>query len=343
MASMVLVVSYKHQPVEVPSMPASPLSLSDRLEIRVGVGLGETDGEIAEGLGRHRTTINREINRNGGRAAYCPEAAEARAGQKRSRPKIPKLVADAGLRREVARRVRLKDSPMRIAIELTASGRPISHETIYQSIYRRDRGLPAGLHQHLQLKRRHRKRRQGHRNPGSHSLGIFCSIHDRPQAALDRAEIGHLEGDLIVGAYNRSALITIFDRLSRRLWLEPVTAKTADAIYESLCRLFSYRLPPTQVLTLAWDQGAEIARHRELATRYGIDIYIADPKSPWQRPTNEAGNALVRRYVGKGIDLSIYTTAQLRHIEQRINTIPRRTLNWATAHDTYTQHVAMTG
>jgi len=93
---------------------------------------------------------------------------------------------------------------------------------------------------------------------------------------------------------------------------------------------------------MTWDQGAEIARWAELTRRRNIDIYIADPKAPWQRPTNENGNALVRRYVGKGTDLSIYTTRQLRHIEQRINTIPRPTLNWATAHDIYTHTVAMT-
>ena len=85
-----------------------------------------------------------------------------------------------------------------------------------------------------------------------------------------------------------------------------------------------------------------MAEHIKIAQRCGIDIYFAEPKSPWQRPTNENGNALVRRYVGKGTDLSIWTPRQLRKIEHRINTTPRRSLNWATAHDIYTAAVTMT-
>lgn len=322
-------------------MPAEPLSMSERVQIRVGIAEQCSDGVIAERVGRHRVTINREINRNGGRSVYDPERAQQRADRCRARPKVPKLVADPTLGREVQRRLEAKDSPMRISIELGRVGRPVSHETIYQAIYNRDRGLPQTVHKCLHLQRR-RRRRRGQRSPGSHSLGVYCTIHDRPPIAAERTQIGHLEGDLIVGAYNRSALITIFDRMSRYLWLQPVTAKAADAVEHALRDLFTHRIPPHAALTLAWDQGAEIARHRELALACDIEIYIADPKSPWQRPTNEAGNALVRRYVGKGTDLTQLDTNDLRWIEHRINTIPRRTLSWATAHDTYTAAVAMT-
>lgn len=322
-------------------MPASALTMIDRVQVLVGIDRGESDGEIAERVGRHRGTINQEINRNGGRGRYDPEQAQVRADQCRRRPKVPKMVADPELAAEVTRRLEARDSPMRISIELAREGRPISHETIYQAIYHRDRGLTEHASACLHLKRR-RRRRRGQQLPGSHSLGVYCSIHDRPQIAADRSQIGHLEGDLIVGAYNRSALITIFDRMSRYLWLQPVPAKTADAVEAALREVFTHRIPPQAGLTLAWDQGAEIARHRELALACDIEIYIADPKSPWQRPTNEAGNALVRRYVGKGTNLNLFTTSDLRWIEQRINTIPRRSLGWATAHDTYAAAVAMT-
>jgi len=215
----------------------------------------------------------------------------------------------------------------------------ISHECIYQAIYN-SCGLAAGLHGGLYLKRRRRKHR-GRPAPGSHSLGSFNPISARPAVADHRVEVGHLEGDLIVGAYNRSALITLFDRTSRHLWLAAVANKTADATYNSLCRTLQ-RIPPALRRTLTWDQGAEIARHHDITKRCGINIYIADAHSPWQRPTNENGNALVRRYVGKGTNLNTYTPRQLQAIEHRINTIPRRSLNWATAHDTYTPAVAMT-
>lgn len=324
-------------------MPANPLTAFEREEIRCGIDAGVTDGEIAERLGRHRCTINAEISCNGGRRLYSATAGHARAQTRRCRPKAPKLVADRALAAHVTQRLKAKDSPMTISIELARGvhgiTKSISHECIYQAIYN-SCGLAAGLHGGLHLKRRRRKHR-GRPAPGSHSLGSFNPISARPAVADHRVEVGHLEGDLIVGAYNRSALITLFDRTSRHLWLAAVANKTADATYNSLCRTLQ-RIPPALRRTLTWDQGAKIARHHDITKRCGINIYIADALSPWQRPTNENGNALVRRYVGKGTNLNTYTPRQLQAIEHRINTIPRRSLNWATAHDTYTAAVAMT-
>ncbi len=318
-------------------MAAMPLTAYDREQIGVALARRESPAAIALSLDRHPSTIGREIGRNGGVDGYSAVEAEARAVGQRSRPKKPKLVADRVLARHVTKRLKAKDSPMTIAIELArgvwGSVSSISHETIYQAIYNPGRGLEPGLctgH----LKRRSRKHR-GRRTPGSHSLGTFTSISARPLIADLRVEVGHLEGDLIVGAYNRSALITLFDRASRYLWLSRIAAKTADAAFEALLGTLN-RIPELLRLTLTWDQGSEMARHHELAAETGIDIYIADPHSPWQRPTNENGNAHVRRYVGKGTDLSVFTTHDLRAIETRINTTPRRILGWATATDLYT-------
>lgn len=323
-------------------MPANPLSMSEREEIRVGIELGQTDGLIAERLERDRTTINREINTNGGRFAYSADAAHARAASNRARPKIPRLVADRALAAMVESRLEALDSPMRISIELAHNGLSISHECIYQAIYRPNWGLPKGLGKRcLHLKRRRRKPRNGHVAATYHPLGVFTSIHDRPEIATRRDEVGHFEGDLIVGAYNRSAIMTLFDRMSRNVWLTKTSGKSADAAHDALIETFE-RIPPAIRLTLTWDQGTEMARHLEIAQTCGIPIFFADPKSPWQRPTNEAGNTLVRRYVGKGTDLNTYSTKDLRRIEHRINTIPRRIHNWATAHHTYTAAVAMT-
>ena len=321
-------------------MPSNPLTVFDREEIRAGIERKDPDEVIAAGLGRHRCTINAEIRRNGGRKAYSAVSAAQRAVCERKRPKTPKLIADPGLAREVGRRLKAKDSPKRISIELAAEGHHISHECIYQAIYNPESGLESGCHHGLHLRRQRRKHR-GRTTPGGHSLGEFNPISARPAIADERVEVGHLEGDLIVGAMNRSAIITVFDRTTRYLWLQKLGSKSADDTFTAMLILLT-RIPARLRLTMTWDQGAEIARWAELTRRRNIDIYIADPKAPWQRPTNENGNALVRRYVGKGTDLSIYTTRQLRHIEQRINTIPRPTLNWATAHDIYTHTVAMT-
>ena len=332
-------------------MPAHPLIAPEREEIRAGIERGETDGQIGDRLGRHRSTINSEINRNGGRAGYSAVAAQARADEHRQRPKEPKLAADPVLAAHVTARLEAKDSPMTISIELargthgiTAS---ISHECIYGAVYAHGkRGLPPGLHHGLHRRRRCRKHR---RSPGealpakTSPLGSFNLIHSRPPVAATRTEVGHLEGDLIIGSFNRSAIVTIFDRASRHVWLADFPGahdkdETLAAVGETL-----NRIPEPLRRTLAWDQGREMARHADLAELYGIDVFFADPHSPWQRPTNENGNGLIRRYVGKSTNLATYTASDLRLIEHRINTIPRRSLDWSTAHDRYAAAVAMTG
>lgn len=320
-------------------MPACPLTALEREEIRLGIERGLSDSVIAGGLGRHRVTVNREINRNGGRGGYSAVAGQLRADRCRGRPKVPILAADRVLRAHVGRRLRAKDSPMTISIEL-AAGKwavtgAVSHETIYQGIYAGIFGESRTAH----LRRRRRKH-QGLAPPKTHSLGDFWSIHTRPSTALKRSEVGHLEGDLIVGAYNRSALITVVDRASRYLWIAPTRSKAAADVTTSLTRLLK-QIPAPLRRTLTWDQGAEIAGWARISERCGIKIYIADPRSPWQRPTNENINAHLRRYVGKSTNLNQISRQQLTAIQTRINTTPRRSLNWATANDYYQQAVTM--
>lgn len=324
-------------------MPAEPLTASEREEIRAGICRGESNIEIAARIGRHRLTIGREIGLNGGRADYTARAAQTRADHQRSRPKVAKLEADPDLAAHVTARLKAKDSPMTISIELARGTHgitaEISHECIYQGIYAQGtRGLDKGLHTGLHRKHRCRKRRRrpGEASPSKTSpLGEFNLIHNRPPIAAERTEVGHLEGDLICGAFNRSAIVTVFDRASRYLWLADFPGRhDADETLAAVGEILE-RIPEHLRRTLTWDQGSEMARHTDLATLHGIDTYFADPHSPWQRPTNENGNGLIRRYVGKGTNLTTYTNHDLRLIEYRINTIPRRSLNWDTAHDRY--------
>ena len=331
-------------------MPAHPLSLSEREEIRVGIERKDTDEEIGQHLGRHRCTISAEINRNGGRGFYTVTAAQARAEELRRRPKQCRLVADPVLAAVVTERLEAKDSPMTIARELAAGTHgvttSISHESIYQAVYAQgERGLRRGLHEGLHRRRRRRKHRTRDTAPASAAgpLGTFNPISARPSIADERREVGHLEGDLILGSFNRSAIVTVFDRASRYLWLADLPeGHSADAVLAALVETME-RIPTTLRRTLTWDQGSEMARHADLAEMTGITVYFADPHSPWQRPTNENGNGLIRRYVGKGTNLNVYTPADLRAIETRINTMPRRSIHWATAQDLYTTAVAMTG
>ena len=193
----------------------------------------------------------------------------------------------------------------------------------------------------MRLGRKSRKRR-GVNESKFKSIGLCCSIHDRPKEAGERTRVGHLEGDLIIGAMNRSALITVFDRATRYVWLGDVASKSAADVKEGLGRLLE-RIPERLRLSLTWDRGSELALHRKIAIESKIYIYFCDPNSPWQRPTNENGNGLVRHHVGKGTDLNRFAPSDLRHIESRINTLPRRIFGWDTAQTKYDQLVAMTG
>lgn len=331
-------------------MPAQPLTVREREEIRVGIERGDPDGAIAGRLGRNRCTVNAEIARNGGRARYSATGAQDRADRERARPKAPKLVTDPALAAHVTERLEAKDSPKTIELEL-ASGvhgitGSISHECIYQALYAHGRrGLRRGLHEGLHRRRRCRKRRlpAGTEPSEAGPLGQFNLIGRRPAIAAGRDQVGHFEGDLIVGAYNRSAIATVFDRASRYLLLADLPeGHGATDVLAALIELFE-RVPEHLRRTLTWDQGREMARHATLAATVGIRVYFAEPHSPWQRPTNENGNGLLRRYVGKSTNLAVYTPDDLRAIEQRINTMPRRSLHWSNANDVYHAAVAMTG
>lgn len=331
-------------------MPANPLTLREREEIRYGIAKNENNTEIADRLGRHRCTISREISRNGGRDGYRAFAANDRAAVCRKRPKQRLLERHRGLAAHVVGRLLAKDSPMTISIELDRGLFPeidatVSHETIYRTIYdnHHHQLFDRDLHRCLHRRRRYRFPR-GVRRPHLQTWrDELPRIGDRPPAAGTRSEVGHLEGDLIIGSRSsRSAIITVFDRKSRHLWMEPLRdGQSAPQTLKGLTTLLE-RIPPQLRHTLTWDQGTEIRLGLELTRTSGIDLFLTDAHAPWQRPTNENGNGLIRRYVGKGTDLSRFTIADLRHIEDRINTMPRRVLDWASAADVYDRAVAMT-
>jgi IS30 family transposase len=326
-------------------MPAEPLGLPEREEIRAGIERGDPFADIAVRLGRHRSTVSEEVNRNGGRGAYRATTAQQRAEDQRARPKRTRLQQDAVLASHVEARLRAKDSPMTISIELARGLHPdlgvvrLSHETIYTEVHAQGRrGLGKGLHCGLHRRRRCRKHRPAPgQEPakGNGPLGAFNLIHTRPAEAGGRHVVGHLEGDLIIGAFNRSALVTVFDRASRYLWLASLPeGHGAEATLAALIEVIG-RMPADLQRSLTWDQGREMADHDLLTAATGMAVYFADPHSPWQRPTNENGNGLIRRYVGKSTNLNLYRDTDLRAIEHRINTTPRRALGWATAHDRY--------
>ncbi len=210
----------------------------------------------------------------------------------------------------------------------------MSHEAIYQAIYAVPRGE---LRRELLACLRQGKPQRGRRSKDGERRGRICdmtSIHERPAEVEGRLVPGHWEGDLIKGAGNRSSVGTLVERTSRKV----VLVKLADAKAETARDGFAAGLlavPAPLRLTLTYDQGKEMARHRELAALTGLRVYFADPHAPWQRGSNENTNGLLRQYLPKGTDLSVFSQAELDAIATRLNSRPRKTLGFATPDEVF--------
>src|SRR3954470_24210946 len=314
------------------------------VEDRVAIDLRRKDGRgvraIARELGRSPSGISTEIGR--GRepdGSYAAGSAQAAAAARLDRSgRRARLAPDSPLFAEVAKLLRLQWSPEQIAGRrkrmedgaAVSSGVSVSHEAIYQAIYAVPRGE---LRRELLACLRQGKPRRGRRSKDGERRGRICdSIRERPVEVEGRLVPGHWEGDLIKGAGNRSSVGTLVERTSRKL----VLVKLADAKAETARDGFAAGLlavPAPLRLTLTY--GKEMARHRELAALTGLRVYFADPHAPWQRGSNENTNGLLRQYLPKGTDLSMFSQAELDAIAARLNSRPRKTLGLATPDEVF--------
>lgn len=313
---------------------ARRLCLQERVWIEVLSQQGFSDAVIAARLGRDRATVWRERNRCGA-GGYCARSAQAGADARARRPRAPKLASDAGLRQMVQERLDERLSPHAISAELAQCGLGVCAETVYRGCYGRG-GLKPGSWKKLPRARRRRKPRGRSKEAKRSALGDYKPIADRPGTAEDRSEPGHWEGDLIIGKHNRTAVATLVERSSRRTLVVPLgggydARSTARAVTAALGRQ-----PAPMLKTLTWDQGTEMARWADIEESLGIEVYFCEPRSPWQRPTNEQTNGILRRWLPKGTDLDI-GAARLSVIEDRINNMPRKLHNWNSAQTIYDQ------
>jgi IS30 family transposase len=217
----------------------------------------------------------------------------------------------------------------------------VSHETIYKTLYVQGRGeLAKELHRCLRTGRAKRKTR----GQAAHSrIPDPVPISQRPPEVEDRAVPGHWEGDLLLGSKSYSSIATLVERTSRFTVLVPLPeGHTADKVRDGLVASVQ-RLPDQLVKTLTWDRGPEMARHAEFTIDTGVQVYFCDPRSPWQRPTNENTNGLLRQYLPKNTDLKVVPVERLEEIAASLNNRPRKTLGYMTPLEVFSQLVATTG
>jgi IS30 family transposase len=324
------------------------LTPCEREEISRGIAGHESVRSIAKLLGRSPSTVSREISRNGGYDRYSAPTADDAAWARTRRPKRCKLASSPRLRRAVARKLRLQWSPEQIAgwLKSTFPGdqtQHVSHETIYRSLFVQARGvLKKELFQHLRSKRTiRRSRRMDLPADRRGKIANMVSIRDRPAAAEDRAVPGHWEGDLLSGSKN-SYIATLVERHTRYVMLAKVDSKETQAVVCALIKQ-AKKLPNELYKSLTWDQGKELADHRQFTIATDIDVYFCDPQSPWQRGSNENTNGLLRQYFPKGTDLSVYSQSDLNKVARRLNERPRKTLDFQTPAARFNACVASTG
>jgi transposase, IS30 family len=314
------------------------LMFTEREEIARRRDRGEGVREIARALERPASTISRELKRNTSSSPrrYRAFPAHIMARERARRDKPRKLVPGAPVRAAVVRLLRKDCSPDEIAGRLKREhpgdrGMQVSHETIYQALFVQGKGsLRAEVAEAVRCGRaRKRRPRKGNHTGQTRITGII-SISDRPAEAEDRAVPGHWEGDMVMGAGNRSQVLTLAERASRFCLIIALPGgRTADKVADALAdRILT--LPAALRRTLTWDRGIEMARHADFTIATGVPVYFADPHAPWQRGTNENTNGLIRYYLPKGTDLSGYTQADLDAIADKLNTRPRRTLGYRT-------------
>lgn len=342
-----LIDEYGVMPERVTKQRANALTLDERERIRSGIDRELSDAEIGQCLGRHRSTIWREIQNNGGREHYRAYQAHDRADQQARRCRLTWIEARPWLWDEVVCLLRTKKwSPEQISAKLRVDhpGEPdwwVSHESIYQAIFVQAKPeLRKELAACLRSGRA-RRRPRGRTKPGGSRIGGMVNISQRPPEVEDRAVPGHWEGDLIVGKDGESFVGSIVERTTRFGMLIKLDNRTAEHTAARISEHIA-GLPDHLRRSLTLDQGSENAAHATFTVTTGAEVFFCDPHSPWQRGTNENWNGLVRQFLPKGTDLSVYSQQQLDEIAALLNERPRKTLEWETPAEQFNKLVATT-
>ena len=315
----------------------SALTLAEREEISRGLAAGMSLRKIAEGLGRAPSTVSREVSRNGGLKSYRAVDSHDRATRLRARPQRLKLQKNPVLRNYVGARLARYWSPEQIAGRLRRdypnnTRMHISHEAIYHAVYTNSTRNTFSGKVHTCLRRGQPLRHgQSYTTRGTWRSQIKGArpLPERPTEAEDRTVLGHWEGDLIIGS-NNSQVATVVDRTSRMVDLVKLPSRRAKVVSGCLSKRIAAYDVNVPMRTLTWDRGMELASHQDLTACTGVEVYFADPHSPWQRGSNENTNGLVRQYLPKKTNLALKSQGELDHIANELNNRPRKCLGFQT-------------
>jgi len=299
---------------------------------------------IAKALGRHTSTISREISLGScNKYTYRASKAQDRAKRNASKRKSGKyrLNDSPRLWSYIRKKLKKKWSPRQIAEELEIDypldmTMRITPETIYTYIYVLPRGT---LKKELTacLRRNHKRRHKQSREVKiERKLEDMLSIEERPKEVEDRIIPGHWEGDLIVGKYNKSALGTLVERTTRTTILIPIKDRRAETVAKAFAKEVK-KLPKQMKLSITYDQGREMAKHRLFTNITGVQVYFAHPRSPWERGTNENTNGLIRQFFPKGTDFNKVSRYEVKKVQDLLNGRPRQALGFQKPYQVFNQ------
>jgi IS30 family transposase len=317
------------------------LSFEEREHLITLFAQGASIREAGRALNRHHSSILRELGRNRCLALeYSAIKGENLARKNKRQPRRPRKITSNGkLEKYIYEHLALRWSPEQIAhtlknIYANDTTMQISHESIYTYIYVLPRGeLRKELISYLRQGKEGRKRRKRDTDQRG-KISNMVSIHERPGEVEGRTVPGHWESDLIIGKAHKSAIGTLVERTTRTTILVPLKAKDAETVRKEFAKAVK-KLPKEMMKTLTHDRGSEMHEHELFTKETKVQVYFADPQSPWQRGTNENTNGLIRQFFPKGTDFSLVSTKELKKVQRLLNERPREVLNWRTPKEVF--------
>ena len=290
---------------------------------------GHNQSQIATIVGYHKSTISRELRRNGGQDGYFPNQAQVLAGRRQRHSHGPRIPPATWQRVELL--LRQQWSPEQISGRLRLERqRTVSHERIYLYVYA-DKRHGGSLHRHLRSQKKQRKRYGGYIRRGQ--IPNRVGIEQRPAIVASKRRFGDWEADTIIGARHQGGILSLVERKSKLTRLHKLESKAANEVKETSIVLLAPLVDRVHTITV--DNGKEFVQHEEITTALQAPIYFTHPYAAWERGLNENTNGLVRQYFPKKHDFAKITNADVQQVAELLNNRPRKTLGYRTPNEVF--------